>query len=206
MTSNNSPSPNHKRQTQYSISPDKYLTPGEYDHLVSLLLKYSHPNLIHTTEFRDVTMLRVALETGARATEVLNIGPRDLDLVNSRIFIRGLKHSKDRHVPLSLELFRNVLALSQKSPDGRPFRMSYQHMRITWMAYRPVKKKLHCLRHTFAIRLYDRLRDLRLVMLALGHKSIMNTMVYLEISDQDELYRILEKPRVPAKGLTNSPR
>jgi integrase len=76
--------------------------------------------------------------------------------------------------------------------SGRIFPISYQRLYQIWDHWKPCKKKLHSLRHTFAIELYRRTRDLRLVQMALGHKSINNTMVYADyIYTQEELKKLL---------------
>jgi site-specific recombinase XerD len=48
----------------------------------------------------------------------------------------------------------------------------------------------HCLRHSFATRLYRRTRDLLLVRTALHHRSITSTMVYA-VADRDEVRRVV---------------
>jgi len=176
----------------YSLSPDKFLTDEEHDHFIALLDKYTHPNLVHTQEFRDVVILRFLLETGCRAQEALNVTAKDFDHTNSRVQIKGLKKSNDRLLPVSKDLFQNLLLLTQKSGGTKPFPISYNHLRRIWLNWRPTEKKLHCLRHSFALRLYRRFTDIKLVKLALGHRSISNTMIYLEFDDQDDLYKILD--------------
>jgi integrase/recombinase XerC len=55
-----------------------------------------------------------------------------------------------------------------------------------------VHKKLHGLRHTFAIRLYKKTKDIRLVQVALGHRNITNTMVYADYAySQQELRKLI---------------
>jgi integrase/recombinase XerC len=61
-----------------------------------------------------------------------------------------------------------------------------------WQFYRPVPKKFHALRHTFAIELYQKTKDLRLVQVALGHRNITNTMIYADyIYSQQELKKLI---------------
>ena len=47
---------------------------------------------------------------------------------------------------------------------------------------RPVS--VHSLRHTFAIRLYEKTGDLYLVQRALGHRNITTTEIYARVSDE----------------------
>jgi site-specific recombinase XerD len=43
---------------------------------------------------------------------------------------------------------------------------------------------IHSFRHTFATRLYEKTGDLRLTQMALGHKRIATTEIYLHVSNK----------------------
>lgn len=146
----------------YQLTKQKYLLDHERAALEGLLAK--HPG-------RDAALILLALYTGARVQELLNVKAEDLDPHDKTIFIRGIKGSDDRHVPLSKEHF----AMAQKYI---PFNIQYTRVRQIWLMYRPVKKKFHCLRHTFAITVYRKTKDIRMVQMVLGHKSMMNTLIY----------------------------
>ena len=106
------------------------------------------------------------------------------------ILLKGLKGSNDREIPIPDWLFNEVQKLAPTS--GRLFPVSYSRLRQIWEFYRPVPKKFHSLRHTFAIGLYKKTRDLRLVQVALGHRNITNTMVYADyVYSQQELRRLI---------------
>jgi len=76
--------------------------------------------------------------------------------------------------------------------SGSLFPISYHRLYQIWHQYRPVAKKFHSLRHTFAIRLYRKTKDLRLVQVALGHRNITNTMIYADyIYSQQELRKLI---------------
>lgn len=161
------------------MNQTKFLNTEELREFKALLKKYQK------SDSRNVTMLELALSTGARASEVLNIRFTDLNPNNQTVFIRGLKGSRDREMPVKPELFDRLLT-------HVPFGISYQRMSQVWDLYKPGFKKLHSLRHTFAIELFKATRDLRLVQLALGHKSITNTMVYSEyLYSREEMKRCL---------------
>jgi len=56
-----------------------------------------------------------------------------------------------------------------------------------------VPYRFHSLRHTFAMRVYARTKDLLLVKKLLGHRSINSTLVYAEALDElprDLLFRL----------------
>ncbi len=168
----------------YSLNKNKYLLPPELERLEFILKRHLD------SDPRNTTLLFLALRTGARAMELLNIASNDMNSYEETVFIKGLKGSNDRELPIPSWLFARLQDLNPK--EERPFPMSYSRLRQIWERYRPVTKKFHSLRHTFAIGLYKKTKDLRLVQVALGHRSITNTMVYADyIYSQDELRKLL---------------
>lgn len=169
--------------SRYSINKFKYLSEPEQEDLTTILKKFPG---------RDATLLLLLLYTGGRASEVLNIRTEDLNTHDKSVFIRGLKDSNDREIPLPNWLFDLLVLESRKVSSGAVFKISYTRLRQIWMMYRPVPKKLHSLRHTFAIGVFKRTKDLRLVQVALGHRNIQNTLVYSEyLYSQEELRKLL---------------
>lgn len=141
---------------------------------------------------RDCLLLLLALKTGARAKEILNLRVPDLNEFDQTIFFRGVKNSNDRELPIPPRLFRRLMKYVRRQQQQQIFDVSYSRFRQIWEHYRPVHKKLHALRHTFAIELYKKTRDLRLVQVALGHHSINNTMIYANyIYSQEELKKLI---------------
>lgn len=125
-------------------------------------------------------LIELALRTGGRASEILALTKADLNAHEQTVFLKGLKGSNDREIPLSGPLFKRLSLYAENLPRQKIFNISYRQFNRVWEMYRPVPKKLHSLRHTFAIELYKKHRDLRLVQVALGHRNIQNTMVYAE--------------------------
>jgi integrase len=175
------------RSRPYQLNKTKYLLDPEIEQLEHVLDRF-----IDQFE-RDCLLIRTALHTGARAQEVLNIEKNDLNAYDRSVFIRGLKGSLDREIPLSPSFFDRLNRFAHKKNDSvRIFSISYPRFSQIWDQYRPVKKKLHSLRHTFAIRLYKKTKDVRLVQVALGHRNITNTMIYADyIYSQTELRRLI---------------
>ena len=177
------------RQRRYALNKTKYLLDDELVRLEEIFRRF------RDTCPRDCLLLEVALHTGARAQEVLNIERIDLDTTHRAVLIKGLKNSNDREIPLPSELFRRLERFAHTQGLGRVFGITYIRFHQIWNQYRPVEKKLHSLRHTFAIRLYRRTRDLRLVQLALGHRNIANTMIYADyVYSQEELRKLIVEP------------
>ena len=135
----------------------------------------------------------MGLRTGGRATELLELRKSDLNAYDETVFIRGIKGSNDREIPLETVLFERLAEFAKplKAPD-LIFDIGYHRLRQIWDWYRPVPKKFHSLRHTFAIRLYRKTKDLRLVQVALGHRNITNTMIYADyVYSQQELKKLI---------------
>lgn len=153
-------------------------------------------------EGRNGLMLMLILECGLRASELLNLKVKDFSYELQQIYIDSLKGSNARELPLkparARELRRFLLwknkvdNLSQISPNDLIFGISYPRLYQLWVWYRPNKEKtLHCLRHTFAVHLYDKTKDVKVVQLALGHRNIQNTMVYLDFAYSQTVLRQL---------------
>lgn len=169
----------------YRLTKEKYLNDEEQVQLVSTLNKFKD------REPRNTALLFLALNSGGRATELLNIKADDLDYSNESVFIRGIKKSDDREIPLPKWLFKMLCALPV-ADDGRIFGIGYQMLNKIWLDYRPVKKKFHALRHTFAINLYRKTKDIRLLQVAMGHRNWNNTMIYAQYHFKtDELRRAI---------------
>lgn len=153
----------------------KFLDNDEFSKLIADLTRWQndHP--------RNVLMLSMLLFTGARVSELLSLTQKNIFPITRSVLFYGTKGSYDRELPLSPNLFsllaEQVLATK---PGELIFPISYVQLRRIWFDYRSCNKKLHALRHTFAIRLYEKTKDLRLVQRALGHKQILNTMVYAD--------------------------
>lgn len=172
---------------RYALNKNKYLLEAEVDRLHHILYSFQHKDA------RNCIILWLLLHSGGRAQEILNLRPEDLNSFEQSVFIRGLKGSNDREIPLPDWLFTKLESAAAKIPADQPiFSITYNRLRQIWTLYRPVHKKLHALRHTFAIRLFKKTKDLRLIQVALGHRNITNTMVYADyIYSQEELRKLI---------------
>jgi integrase len=136
-------------------------------------------------DVRDEVIILLAIETGARASEILHLSQPDFFDSSKSILIRGLKGSKSREMPLREDLYHAAKRFV-------PFGIGYPRLHQIWCKYKPVDKKFHSLRHTFALELYRKHRDVYLVKTALGHKSINNTQIYVDyLYNTEELRKLL---------------
>lgn len=166
----------------YQLNKNHVLTESEYRELSAIL---------RGDNSRDACLIGLAIETGGRSQEILNLTNGDLDLETGSVYLRGIKGSHNRSIPISNDLRLKLIKLVGKSPDpkSKVFAIKTSRFRQIWMRKRPCFKKLHALRHTFAIRLFNASKDIMLVQKALGHKNINNTMVYLDFDYNDNQIR-----------------
>lgn len=171
---------------RYSLNKNKYLLPPEAAKLRQLLSDYL------PSDARNCLVLSLSLRTGGRAQEILNLDKNDLNHYDQTVFIRGLKNSNDREIPLESRFFNTLWSFADKQLGPKIFPIGYHRLHQVWELYRPIPKKFHSLRHTFAIELYQKTKDIRLVQVALGHRNIANTMIYADyVYSQQELRKLI---------------
>jgi integrase len=157
------------------LTPDKFLNAAEVEALERVI----------GGDSRDEVMITIALKCGPRASELLGIKRGDINHQSKSIFIRGKKGSSGRSIPLKADLYHRLMRYVNTHDDERVFPISYPRLVEIWNIFKPAPKKFHSLRHTFALALYKKSKDIRLVKAALGHRSLTNTMIYLEYSYTD---------------------
>jgi integrase len=130
------------------------------------------------------TLLRLALTTGARQSELILLTKSDINPHAGTIYIHATKGSLDREIRISDQLIKDCLAL----PTDRLFDITTARVRQIWYENRPfkIKKHFHCFRHTFGIELYKKSRDIMFVKTAMGHKSLTSTLCYVQCVDFEE--------------------
>lgn len=170
-----------------ALNKSKFLSPEEYQILQATINKFAESNP------RDTALLAASMHTGARPSEVLAITAKDLDVSTASVFIKGLKGSRDREIPLPMNVFARLSRIARGlNPDDRVFPLALRTYQGIWHQYRPVKKGVKALRHTFAMRLYEKTKDVRLVQMALGHRYLNTTQIYVDyVYNQTELQKLL---------------
>lgn len=157
-----------------TLTRKKFLSDDELEATLNLLHKHKGT--------RDSILIRLALFSGGRSCEVLAVKPSDLDA--STVTLYGAKGSNDRTVPLPPDFFAELQAFVKAEgtkPNERIFPITTRHFRRVWSYWRPVRKpKLHGLRHTLGVRLYNNSKNIHAVKTFLGQVNIKNTMIYLD--------------------------
>jgi integrase/recombinase XerC len=162
---------------------NKYLTTEEEQLAIKAILTMPEELRVY---------FQLLLATGIRETEGLDLSPSQLIKDRCSVHVFGIKGSNDREVPLERILFNDLLKLAEESQGSLVFPNLYQRLVCrAWHKVRPCQKPIHSLRHTFAVNLYRRSRDIKLVQYALGHKSLNNTLIYTEIDQSADLAKVL---------------
>ena len=172
----------------------KVLTTEEQERFLAVF------NTRYPAPHRDLCMIRLMLEAGLRAGEVVALKPEHLDMMTCRLMVRNGKGAKDRTLWIGDNLRDLIGEWIQRRPESAylfPSRtgkkLDTSHLRYM-VARRAEAASIseaeqvspHTFRHTFATDLYRETKNIRLVQKALGHADLSTTMIYTHIVD-DEL-------------------
>jgi integrase/recombinase XerD len=144
---------------------------------------------------RDRALFLLMLGSGIRLGSALALEVRDVDLERGELALRCTKGNVPTSLPLSRAVRKHLHGYLAGRGDGPLFRICARHAQrrlSIWCAKAGVERRIspHDLRHSFAIGLYKRTRDLLLVQQALRHRSIASTTVYARC-DEGRLREVL---------------
>jgi len=135
----------------------------------------------------------VALDTGMRKSEILNLKWQDIDFNREVIIVRNSKNGESREIPMTNRVKELLTGLSRYgenvfcSKNGA----SYKSLRSTWESFhRAVLKaglnglRFHDLRHVFATNLRSAGADLADIKECLGHKTLAMTNRYAHVTNK----------------------
>jgi len=156
----------------------RFLLPEEINHLIDCCPSFLKPIVI------------VAVCTGLRKGEIVNIKWEDIDFRNRIIYIGNTKNGEKREIPINDYLTETLKSIKRNdvSPyvfcnkGGNPcYRFGKSFATVLHKA--GIKDfRFHDLRHTFASNLVMEGVDLATVRELLGHKSIEMTLKYSHLS------------------------
>ena len=167
----------------------RFLTEREVQHLLGT------PDLTTTYGTRDRALLELMYAAGLRASEVIALRQRNLDLQHGLVTCFG-KGRKERTVPIGKSAISALttyiatkrfpraqhrhLFLHQEQPLTRQFLWTTIARYATIANLKNVSP--HTLRHSFATHLLERGAETKYVQALLGHAHITTTAVYLHCS------------------------
>ena len=162
-------------------------------------------NRRYPTSFRNRCMILLALNTGLRISELIDLQWSDIELDSGRCHIKRAKGEKDRVIFIKPSLTSELVDLADKINDhtglvfqtlkGQPVKAAYLRKMIKGKASAAgIQKRVHfhLLRHGYLSRLYKQTKDLRLVQEVAGHADISTTQIYLHVSGEDVRAAMLE--------------
>jgi len=177
-----------------SKHPPKFLSSSEYRCLLAEPKKLSTPEAK-----RDVVMLELLYATGLRASELVSLNVKDIDL--ERSCVHSAHGSSKRQIPFDHhinQLLRNFLendrldllydekekALFLNRRGGRLTRQGFWQIVKNHASKAGLSAKItpHTLRHSFAARKLQSGADLQSIQRALGHAYISSTRIYKQSS------------------------
>ena len=146
---------------------------------------------------RDYLMLSLLAKTGIRLGELLLMRKSDFDLRQGTAKIKQLKKRRDvkREIIIPPELIPYLRVYFRQIRD-KLFNMTERNARQ--LIYNYTKKILgrryrpHAFRHSYAIRILEKTRDLELVRRILGHSSYDILKVYLNFTLRDRKLEIIQ--------------
>jgi integrase len=179
---------------------DRVLTEGEEDRLLGAA----------SGSLRSI--LIVALNTGMRKGEILQLKWQDIDLENRIILVKKTKSGKPRTLPINSRLLDELIRLKNRSRNsqylftnsstGRQLKTIRKSFDAALQAANIQGLRFHDLRRTFGSRLALAGVDLNRIKELLGHASIKTTEIYLhaELKDIREAVEVLcQNPPKSAK-------
>jgi len=146
---------------------------------------------------RDHLLINLLWQTGCRITEALSITRNDIDTYSLSVRVQTKKQRNKRGkpvfriVPISPELSNELASyILHYNITDRLFAFSRQR---AWQIIKKTAIKAgitkpvhpHTLRHSFAVNCISQGVPLPVVKDLLGHSSVLTTMVYLKIVQQD---------------------
>lgn len=150
-----------------------------------------------TENLKHKTALMMGYSCGMRVGEVAHIRLADIDYSRNVIYVRQGKGRKDRIVPLSATLTKQLSSYIERY---RPYEYLFENPNCTGpISERTLKKvfqvscekanirkdvSFHSLRHSFATHLLESGVDLRYIQELLGHVHSKTTEIYTHVSNK----------------------
>jgi len=158
---------------------DRYLAEDEEERLMNCCSEHTKQIVV------------MALNTGMRRGEMLNLKWSDINLKTRMIIIRKSKNNEMRMIPINNTLYSTLIEIGPQldndyvfaDDSGKPFVTIKTGFKAALRRAGIKDFRFHDLRHTFASRLVMSGVDIRTVQQLMGHKDIRMTMRYSHLSN-----------------------
>ena len=166
-------------------------------------------NAVPLTRKRDRLIILLLYGTGLRVSEVCNLKIKDIDFNRGVLTVKGGKGAKDRIVPLSGSLLKEIDEYLETRKDGSEYlfveirreekdKSSPKTVCSLFKKYgntANVSVTPHMLRHSFATHMLERGIDIRVIQEILGHSSLSTTQIYTKVT-VEHLKKAQEKAKL----------
>jgi site-specific recombinase XerD len=190
------------------VTPDRFLSPTQVARLRASTELARERGLAEHDQLtvRNAAIVELLLGSGLRVSEACGLHVGDLYLRDGRadLLVRHGKAGKSRMVAISERLAEYVrVFLARRVTDGEtidpesplfvserggpPTRSAVHRVwkAVLSRAGLPTTWGVHATRHSYAVEVYRKTRDLRLTQRLLGHSNVSTTTVYANLLDQD---------------------
>ena len=135
---------------------------------------------------RDYLIIYLLANTGIRVSELLALTPNDILDEQQQLIIRG-KGDKIRNIDIPTEVYLAlVLYVASKEIKNREKIIPLTRQRIQQLTQSIAGVHPHVFRHSYAIHLLRKTKNIRYVQVQLGHSTIQTTQIYLRYMEFDE--------------------
>jgi site-specific recombinase XerD len=140
---------------------------------------------------RDLVFVSVLTFTGCRLGEALELTKSDIDF---RIRVVKIKQKKKRAlyfrlVPVPVQIFWDIMDRYVWRVEDKLFKISERQARniVYKFSLRYLKKRIrpHAIRHSFAIAILEKTKNIEIVRRLLGHASYNTLRFYLDYTQKD---------------------
>ena len=181
-----------RRAFNKDVRPREYLTPKEVERLIAAAKKKSGRRY----GLRNATMILVAFRHGLRVAELCSLAWDQIDFSQAMMHVRRIKNGIPSVQQIGGEELRSLRALKRADTMGRFVFMTERGAPMTPAGFRKLLSRLavaakfqfsvhpHMLRHACGYKLANDGRDTRALQHYLGHKNIMHTVRYTELSPE----------------------
>ena len=171
--------------------PREYLTPKEVERLIVAAKKSGR-----RYGLRVATMILVTYRHGLRNIEVCSLAWDQIDISQGMMHVRRVKKGIASVQQIGGEELRALRALKREDSPGRFVFMTGRGAPMTTAGFRKMIARLgiaakfafpihpHMLRHAAGYKLANDGQDTRALQHYLGHKNIMHTVRYTELSPE----------------------
>ena len=180
-----------RRRQNSDVRPREYLTPKEVERLITAAKARGR-----RYNLRDATMILVAFRHGLRVVELCSLTWDQIDFSQGMMHVRRVKNGMPSVQQIGGEELRALRALKREDNAGRFVFMTERGAPMTAAGFRELLARLgeaakfpfpihpHMLRHACGYKLANDGRDTRALQHYLGHKNIMHTVRYTELSPE----------------------